>query len=486
MRRNIISAFKSIGCAVILFALMLPTPDVYAEWEGTVLLSWTGDPATTVTAVWSDREERDEVMQVAERTQYDKTGFEGAMEFAAARRDVSLDGTGAWRYEATASGLTPATEYVYRVGCGEEWSRSRSFTTAEPASASVTFAYMGDVQPANDTASDYARWGELIEGMYERSPELSFAVLGGDNVNSGISLEEFELFSKNAERVFSSVALFSAIGNHESNFLSGKAELFLDYFAFPENGPEGFSEEFYSFDVGNCHILVLNSWIFSGEQKLTEEDYVSVNAWIRDDLLSSDADWQVVVTHVPVYAVSSDATAAKVRENWAPIFERCGADLVFEGHQHVYSRSYPMYEGKIDYENGIPYVMGVSGSKYYGSADESFAARTVYGAANYQLVRSDGDTLTVQTLEADGNELDFFSVMQRKATMTRAEYIRELWREAGSPEPEGASPFTDTEEPAVVWAYENGIVLGCGNGRFVPEDAVTSWQAALILERMGK
>lgn len=35
--------------------------------------------------------------------------------------------------------------------------------------------------------------------MYERNPELSFAVLGGDMVNSGIALDEFDLVRENAK-----------------------------------------------------------------------------------------------------------------------------------------------------------------------------------------------------------------------------------------------------------------------------------------------
>lgn len=482
MRRH--KTIGKIGAFFLAAALLTGMASAVDEGPGQVLLSWTGDPATTMTFTWRDDSRGEETVQVVPEIQYEKTGFESAAEFSAVCKDVSLDGSGAWHYEATAVGLEPGTAYAYRVGGENAWSGTGTFTTGGADTETLTFAYMGDVQTANDIAAEYALWGDLIEALYERNPGLSFAVLGGDNVNSGISLEEFGLFTENAGRVFSSVPLFSTVGNHESNFIGGKAELFLDWFAFPENGPEGFEEEFYSFDMANCHILVLNSWIFSGEQPLTDGDYQRVNDWIAADLAISTADWQVVVTHVPVYQVHSDTTAVKVKENWAPIFEQYGVDLVFEGHQHVYSRSYPMYQGKIDDENGITYVMGVSGSKYYDSADETFAARTVYNTANYQMVQIDGGTLTVQTLDGAGNELDFFSVMQRNVSVTRGEYIETLWRAAGSPMPKGSSPFTDTAAPAVVWAYESGLVLGCGGGRFDPESRITDWQIDLILGRM--
>ncbi len=448
-------------------------------------LSWTEDPATSVTAVWRDDVQRTACMQVTEQLSYDKSGFADAAEFPAVEKDSSLDGSGAWHYEATATGLKAATAYVYRVGCEGAWSETRSFTTDDPTSSSLTFAYLGDVQPAGNSEEDYASWSRFVQKVYQQHPELRFAVLGGDGVNSGISQQQFDQLFAAAELVFSQVPLFSAVGNHESNFPSGKPELYLERFAFPKNGPEGFSEEFYSFDAGNCHILVVNSWIFSGEQKLTDGDYARIAQWLRQDLASSTADWQVVVSHLPLYAVHSDTNAQKMQDAWREIFEDYGVDLVLEGHQHVYSRSFPLYQGRIDYEKGLTCIMGVSGSKFYDSADETLAERTVYQTANCQLIRTDGSTMTVQTVDADGNELDYVSLTQRSGKQTRLAYVTRLWKQAGSPAVQAASPFKDTDAKAMTWAYETGILLGYGDGLAGPDDLIEDWQIQLIQSRLA-
>jgi hypothetical protein len=36
----------------------------------------------------------------------------------------------------------------------------------------------------------------------------------------------------------------------------------------------------------------------------------------------------------------------------------------------------------------------------------------------------------------------------------------------------------------VAWAYETGLVLGCGNGCFDPDGTITDWQIDLIRTRM--
>ena len=471
--------------ALFLLSALLLTPAVSAEAGVNVLLSWTDDPATTMTFAWEQGSDYSSQVQAVTQTEYVKSGFEKAESFPAECRDISLDGTGLWHCEVTARGLEPNTVYAYRVGSGEQWSETKTFATSDTGGTELTFAFLGDPQTDGNTEQDYAVWGALLESMRAENPELAFAVLGGDNVNSGISVYEFELMTENASRVFSEVPVFTTVGNHESNFIGGKAELLLDWFALPENGPEGFKEEIYSFDVANCHVLVLNSWIFSGEQPLTEADYTRVGSWIAADLAMSTADWQVVILHVPAYPVHSDTTANKVNENWVPIFEKYGVDLVFEGHQHVYSRSNPMYENMVDYEKGITYIMGVSGSKGYGSADESFAARTVYGVPSYQLVRIDGGMLTVRSLDVDGNELDFVTIPQRGVSVTRGEYVETLWKAAGSPTTQCASPFSDTTAQSAVWASEKGIIFGVGDGRFAPDEAISEGQIELILGRMG-
>jgi len=252
------------------------------------------------------------------------------------------------------------------------------------------------------------------------------------------------------------------------------------------------------------------------------------------------------LTHVPIYAVHRDGVADKARDNWAHLFERYGVSLVFVGHQHVYSRSYPMRGGKIDNEDGIVYVMGNAGQKYYGSADERFSERTVYNVTTYQLVRIDGGSLTVQAFDIDGNELDYFQISPRvperpypdvpttewfyaavdyvrarglidpiggsfapNAPMTRAMLVEALFRvesgelivesygDVGNSAPNSplstlhSQLFSDVADDAwyhdaVVWAAGNGIVNGVGDSRFNPDGLLTREQVATILYRYSK
>ena len=68
--------------------------------------------------------------------------------------------------------------------------------------------------------------------------------------------------------------------------------------------------------------------------------------------------------------------------------------------------------------------------------------------------------------------------------VTRLQVVTFLWRLAGSPAPEGtAEAFADTDADAVLWAVENGITSGSGDGMFKPGDPCTRAQVVTFLYR---
>ena len=76
------------------------------------------------------------------------------------------------------------------------------------------------------------------------------------------------------------------------------------------------------------------------------------------------------------------------------------------------------------------------------------------------------------------------------STVTRAEAVTILWRAAGSPAPASmTSPFTDVTDPnayyykAVLWAAEQGITGGVGNGAFGLTQTLSQSQSLALLCR---
>lgn len=400
--------------------VVLNKEQTVTDGPGQIILSWTDDPTTSQTVVWNDNSGQSEVVQyVAAGSYTDESSFDSADQAAAADKTVGNGENARIYYEATISGLTPGTPYYYRVGSESKWSDVSTFTTAPSTAASFSFLFMGDVQYNTTAAAEYPVWGALLSGAYAAHPDLAFGLQVGDMVNSGINMNDWTYFLSYASPVFSKIPLMTAIGNHESNFPGGKAEFYKDILALPDNGPAGFEEEFYSFDYGTAHVTVLNSWaLSSSEQNLAADQKQALADWISSELAEArDAKFRIVMVHHPAYSLAADKVSDAVLSDWVPLLEAGQVDLVLCGHQHVYTRSYPMRDGEIDYENGITYVMGNSGQKFYSTADTSYQEKTIFNKSTYQVLHVNGDTLSLSSYDSTGTLVDSWSATAKTAIL---------------------------------------------------------------------
>jgi hypothetical protein len=67
--------------------------------------------------------------------------------------------------------------------------------------------------------------------------------------------------------------------------------------------------------------------------------------WLTNDLANATADWIIAYWHHPPYTKGSHDSDAEIeliqmRQNFLPILEAYGVDLVLSGHSHCYERSY--------------------------------------------------------------------------------------------------------------------------------------------------
>ena len=60
--------------------------------------------------------------------------------------------------------------------------------------------------------------------------------------------------------------------------------------------------------------------------------------WLQSDLAATNQQWIIAALHHPIYA--SSGNGGDMRENFVPILEAGGVDLVMYGHNHTYIRSF--------------------------------------------------------------------------------------------------------------------------------------------------
>ncbi|MFH1419634.1 MAG: metallophosphoesterase [Planctomycetota bacterium] len=274
------------------------------------------------------------------------------------------------RCEVSFDGLKPGGEYTYTVShSGFLWrdvQLAGPHETAAPPPRGTPFRFIafGDSGVGGNAQ---AALGELV---VEHNPDL-FIHLGDLDQSTGLAKNYLPYFFEPYAVLLRSVPFLSVLGNHDSATDAGKA--LLDIFVLPRNGPEGIEPErnFY-FDFGDARFVGLDTNRVAGKQSgiLTPEQMKNVVApWLRQILTDCDARWKFVYFHHPFYTGSNHPPegAAYVKEAYVSVFEDCGVDMVFCGHNHLYERSAPILRDKIVEDGrGVVYITsGTGGARRY-------------------------------------------------------------------------------------------------------------------------
>ena len=304
-----------------------------------------------------------------------------------------------YRYHVELSGLAQGREYRYKIGGFEG-----SFRV--PHESDVTrFLYLGDVQ-FQESMEEYEEWGQMVRRAYQEHPDLDFAVIGGDLVNSPGELPQWEAFLEACD-VFAKLPVATVAGNHEgvhSNYTYQKL------FALPDDAEEDQSgEEFYSLDFGNVRMLMMDSSFLTEERRQSmgkdawAKEEQRVEAWIRSRTGSCEKSWLAAVIHHPVYGMhDEDTVSPQIRRLWAPLLETGGVRIVFSGHQHLYQRTRSIH--------GVVYLMGNSGQResrfFHGNNLPEYTQQIYDRGANYQIVEAGARRLKMTSYNKKGLVID--------------------------------------------------------------------------------
>ena len=170
----------------------------------------------------------------------------------------------------------------------------------------------------------------------EKFPETDFLLSAGDQVNKASNEEQYAGYLEHD--VLKSLPMATVIGNHDSG-----SDAYSEHFNNPNEVTDGAS--YGATTAGVNYWYVYNNTLFmhinsnnmsAAEHKAFMEKAIAANP---------DAEWKVVSFHHSLYTVASHAYDGDVlarREQWVPVFDELGVDVVLMGHDHVYARTYMM------------------------------------------------------------------------------------------------------------------------------------------------
>lgn len=230
---------------------------------------------------------------------------------------------------------------------------------------------------AGDIAACSSNGDEITASLLDGIEGTVFTT--GDNVyNSGTPAQFRDCYDPTWGR--HKARTFPSPGNHD--YGTAGAAGYYEYFGSLAGEPD---KGYYSYDLGQWHIIVLNSNIAVGIGSPQEQ-------WLRADLAAHPTACTAAYWHHPLFSSGAvHGSDSSMRPLWQALYDY-GADIVLNGHEHNYERFAPQTpDGVADAIRGIrEFVVGTGGRSLYsffGSAIPNSEARDslTYGVLKLTL-----------------------------------------------------------------------------------------------------
>ncbi len=375
-----------------------------------IMLSISGDARYSMTVTWRmNKESKSGYVEY-----YEKDGDKNIT--AAIVKPFKSDVDTSNIFFARIENLKAGTKYYYT--CGDDKNRSEEFyfTTQEEELEKFSFIAISDHQKDNDHYDpDYSALNKFLKDTLSKHPEVRFILTAGDNTNCGQHEIQWNAMFEGMKGIIEYIPYMMCCGNHDNRgfaeyfpnevgrYYAEPAEFFntlLEY-SYPKNGPEGWQTENYSFDYGNAHFVVFGV----NEPELCNE-------WAIKDIDSSDKTWKFGSYHFPIYYSGPNLA----NDDAYPMMRECmeKLDILFSGHEHNFSRSYPIRneelfdkpsQGTIHYELGNAHA-NPPGTKTCDKVWHCSFYPQEELVSMYALVEIDGNKVTMTANLDDGRTVD--------------------------------------------------------------------------------
>ena len=281
-----------------------------------------------------------------------------------------------YAYHARISDLKPDQAYLYAALHDGTTPEFGSFHTAPRGRAKFSFTSFGDqgtptlgksITPpegsrlpnplfVNDNLGSPAA-GDVTLGVERLQP--LFHLFNGDLCYANLSEDRVRTWSDfwaNASRSARNRPWMPSPGNHENELGNGPIgyQAYQSYFCVPESpGQTDVTHGlWYTFTAGSMRVISIANddvcYQHGGDSYVRGYSAGAQKAWLEKALAEARADhaidWVVICMHQVVISTVDKFNGADlgIREEWVPLFDKYGVDLVVCGHEHHYERSHPI------------------------------------------------------------------------------------------------------------------------------------------------
>jgi predicted phosphodiesterase len=205
--------------------------------------------------------------------------------------------------------------------------------TAAYAQSSTTASAANGTGPPDFNIAAVGDWGcdsateDTVDNIISKSPEVVIGL--GDNAYEADVDCWFDIVEPIDD------IMKNVIGNHDIE--DGHLDEILEHY-----DDDYQSEQYYAFSHENVRIIVMSTEV---DYDAGSAQHSFVESELEDAASDSSIDWIIVAMHRQMYASPTDALGHEeldLREEYHPLFQKYGVDLVLYGHNHYYERTYPL------------------------------------------------------------------------------------------------------------------------------------------------
>jgi hypothetical protein len=340
------------------------------------------------------------------------------------------------------AGLTPSTEYTYKVFVkGEEWAQGERWDWSAPAQAlvlsgnrydnrfrtfpdptvpasSLIFAVIGDfgVGVKRDAPDRRQQQVALALQQAAETTALRLIITTGDNIYAGSKFlgipigqtgreddDWFFTYFQPYRYVINRIPVYPSIGNHdasESEDCDDRAQVEDNFYICERmSGEEAAGRAsftpglFYRFRYGSDIEFVCldtSKETFFKDHRLFE--FPKHRTWIESSFATGGPRWRIPFSHHPPFSAGPQHHNTTEMMALLPLFERSGVKVMFSGHEHNFQHS------QVD---GIDYFVSGAAAKFRNAAPDRFReAHTKSWSAqcHFLLVRVEDDRMRVRAI----------------------------------------------------------------------------------------
>lgn len=394
-----------------------------------------------------------------------------------------IDDVAYYANKVTITDLKENTTYYYQCLIDGKWTSVKKFKTGD--TSNFSFLYVGDPQigaskgqtptesseaqsAAIAARNDAFSWNKTLTSAISDHSDIDFIVSAGDQINNtgddnGQECEYAGFLSADA---LANVPIAPTIGNHDSKFAN-----YQNHF----NVPNAYTEEKNATPAGNDYYYTYGDVLFIvlNTNNYNCADHEALIKKAED--AAPNAKWKIVTFHHDIYGSGydhSDSDGMVLRTQLTTLFDKYDIDVVLQGHDHTYSRSYMLTsdgnthtaytadnvkeeyltikdgktddsaalqskkeyldqnfcykivdknQGTINNPEGVLYMEANSatGSKYYNlisTQQDYIASRSQTWTPTYSVVNVTSDTFSIDTYDVNTGEKidDTFTITKKK------------------------------------------------------------------------